>query len=129
MFTYDDTALRIAAAAFATGPERFLKELKQEAETEGQFLVERVQANAPYKTGDLANSIHFAVQEAQGNVNIELRAGVPYALAVHERPGDVDGSQPEGGRGPKFFMRVLDFHRKRLEALVQRVGNRVLVGK
>lgn len=126
MFTYDDTALRAAASALETAPEQFLAELKQEAEQEGQFLVARIQANVPYKTGALAGSISHIVQEERGNVNIELRAGVPYALVVHERPGDTDGSEPEGGRGPKFFMRVLDFHRQRLQDLLNRVAQQAV---
>lgn len=126
MFTYDDTALRAAASALEGAPEQFLMELKQKAEQEGQFLVERIQANVPYKTGALAGSLSHVVQEDRGNVNIELRAGVPYALAAHERPGGTDGSEPEGGRGPKFFMRVLDFHRQRLQDLLNRVAQQAV---
>lgn len=125
MFTYDDTALRAVASALETAPEQFLMELKQAAEQGGQFLVDRVQANVPYKTGALARSVSHVVQEERSNVNIELRASVRYALEVHERPGETDGSAPEGGRGPKFFMRVLDFHRQRLQDLLNRVAQQV----
>lgn len=99
--------------------KNFLPRLQKELEPLRAFLEERIRANAPYKTGNLAN--HTTVQIVQDNefLGFNVEIDVDYAVEAHEKPGDPDGSEPEGGRGPRFIPRVLIFHQKKIEQDIQ----------
>ena len=126
VFTWDDREIRALAARFDVAEDRLIAVLAQEAQPTARFLVQRVKANVPKKTGALEQHISEEVQAGPAFVGVELVADMPYAVAVHERPGPLDQSTPEGGRGPHFFTRVLDFYPELWEDPIQRTLQKLL---
>lgn len=127
MITYNDQALLALQVQLEQAPAALLKELEQEIDKGlGPFLVERVKANVPYKTGNLEGHVRFERHRQGDRIELELIADTSYAVEVHEKPGSPDGSTPEGGRGPKYFERVLDAHQQEIQELPQKVVAEVL---
>jgi len=110
MFTWDDSEIRAQVARFDAAVDRFPELLKQRVAPKAEFLAQRVRANVPRKTGNLEKHVSVKIVSESSAVGAELVADTAYAVEVHERPGALDGSTPEGGRGPKYFTRVTDFY-------------------
>lgn len=127
MITYNDQALLALQVQFEQAPAALLNEIEQEIDQQlGPFLVERVKANVPYNTGNLASHVRFERHRQGDRIELALIADTSYAVEVHEKPGTPDGSTPEGGRGPKYFERVLDAHQQEIQSLPQQAIQQVM---
>jgi hypothetical protein len=98
--------------------DRELRELIQETlfEFTDGFLVPRIQLNTPILTGKLRTSLEVIKPPVGRVASVEIQSAVPYALRVHEETYELgprsreQPSQPEGGVGNKFIVRVVDYH-------------------
>lgn len=103
-------------------PERITAHFQRELENERVFFENRLKENVPYKTGNLARGTKVVVAQRSGVLGFYASFQAPYAVEVHEKPGELDGSTPEGGRGPRFFTRVSQTHRGRFNRALQRAA-------
>lgn len=85
------------------------------------FLLPRIRLNTPILTGRLRESLEVIRPPVSRVAAVEIQSDVPYALRQHEeihRLGPVSReqpSQPEGGVGSKFIVRVVDFYADQLK--------------
>jgi hypothetical protein len=122
---------------FELAAEKAPKQAAAVLNAELEFLVERAKANVDVVTGKLQRSIRVIPAQVEGGALVVggIAAGgpdVPYALLEHERPNTgrrTDQRTPEGGRGSKYITRVVDFHRKRLQAALRRFAGQMLTGQ
>lgn len=126
MFTWDDSELRAQLKLFESADQRFLDVAEKELKPFAEFLETRVKANVPKKTGNLESHVKVKVVREKEFIGVVLKAETDYALEVHERPAPLDGEEPEGGRGPKYLTRVVDFHAKEWGKVVERIEEKAL---
>ena len=126
----DDNALSNLLAQAEWAEKHAVEVMAEEADPLMEFLDERVKANAPLKTGNLINHITVDAQPTDTGIEYTFTAGTDYALQVHKRPPvegrqDPDGSEPEGGRGRKYFTRVMDAHAEEILDVQKRAYERL----
>lgn len=127
----DDSALSSMIKQFDRMARSVMKTIKSEADPVMAKLTARVKANVPKDTGRLEESVRVEHKETPDGLAYTLVADTDYALKVHERPPvegrqDPDGSTDEGGRGRKYFTRVVDTHAKEIGEAQQRAYDKIL---
>lgn len=110
-------------AYFDKADDQFIATMQEVMSIIGLHAVERSRVNAPIDSGDLRRSISSKVMQDSKGFLLNIRAGVSYALRMHEQldpfgplqlgPGsrrEASANTPEGGVGGKFIERVVNFH-------------------
>lgn len=118
----------------------FSKEVEDVVKEEADFLVERARENAPIRTGNLRKNINYSdIDISKGRftfeIGIEDASLEPVAMRFHEEPfqlGPISQQQPstpEGGVGPKFISRAVEYNNQRTTTNINEKVTDILSGQ